>query len=90
MADENAKNASAEKPEANAAVKQDEGFKAHDVVDESAAKRVYLADLGHTLTSHGDGSPTVSPDLVARRAELKEHNAHPDRDNEALAKQLNK
>lgn len=72
------------------AVKQDEGFKAHDVVDESAAKQVYMADLGTTVTSHGDGSPTVSPDLVARRAELKEFNAHADRDNEALAKQLKK
>ncbi len=84
MADDNAKNANA------SAAKQDSGFKAHDVVDESAAKRVYLADLGTTVTSHGDGSPTVSPDLVERRAELKEFNAHPDRDNEALAEKLKK
>ncbi len=86
MADDKAKNA-----DANAdAVKQDDGFKAHDVVDESAAKQVYMADIGHTLTSHGDGSPTISPDLVARRAELKEFNSDPDRESKAVAEQLKK
>ncbi len=89
MADDNARNANAEKRDAPATA-GDSGFKAHDVVDESAAKQVYMADLGNTVTSRGDGSPTVSPDLVARRAELKEFNANPDRDNEAVAEQLNK
>ncbi len=60
----------------------------NDVVDASADTTIYPADLGHTVTSHGDGSPSISPQLVERREELAEFNGSPDRDNEAVAKRL--
>jgi hypothetical protein len=60
-----------------------------DNVDESAGTQLYAADLGYTVTSHGDGTPSISPQLVERRKELKEFNANPDRENEELAKSLN-
>ena len=60
----------------------------YDVVDETAKTVVYPADLGYTVTSHGDGTPSISPQLVERRAEVKEFNASPDRENEAVAKRL--
>ena len=65
---------------------QDTG--AADVVDASADTVVYPADLGYTVTSHGDGTPSISPQLVERREELAKHNADPDRDNRAVAKRL--
>jgi hypothetical protein len=59
-----------------------------DNVDESANTRQYAADVGFTVTSRGDGTPSISPQLVERRKELKEFNADPDRDNVAKAKEL--
>jgi hypothetical protein len=59
-----------------------------DNVDESADTHVYPADIGFTVTSHGDGTPSISPQLIERREELREINDNPDRDNEKLAKEL--
>ena len=59
-----------------------------DNVDESADTHQYRADVGFTVTSHGDGTPSISPQLVERRQELKEFNADPDRENVAKAKEL--
>jgi hypothetical protein len=59
-----------------------------DNVDESANTVQYAADVGFTVTSHGDGTPSISPQLVERRAEIKEFNANPDRDNVETAKNL--
>ncbi len=59
-----------------------------DIVDESAEKVVHLADLGTSLTSHGDGSATIAPDYIKRREELAKINADADRDNRALARKL--
>jgi hypothetical protein len=60
-----------------------------NVLDGSADTHLYMADVGYTVTSHGDGTPSISPQLVARREELKAINANPDAGNEALAEQLN-
>ena len=60
----------------------------NDVVDASADTVLYPADLGHTVTSHGDGSPSISPQLVERREELAEINGSTDRENEAIAKRM--
>lgn len=59
-----------------------------DHVDKSAAMELHMADLGHSVTSHGDGSPTISPDLVERRKVEAEYNDNPDRENVAIAKKL--
>ena len=59
-----------------------------DNVDESANTVVYPADVGFTVTSKGDGTPSISPQLVERREEVKKHNADPDRDNKETAKRL--
>jgi hypothetical protein len=59
-----------------------------DNVDESADTHVYPADIGYTVTSHGDGTPSIAPQLVERRKELKEINADPDSTNVEVAKRL--
>jgi hypothetical protein len=59
-----------------------------DNTDDSADTVQYAADVGFTVTSHGDGTPSISPQLVERRKFLKEFNANPDRENEELAKSL--
>lgn len=57
-------------------------------VDKSADTQIYAADLGYSQTSHGDGTPSISQQLVDRRQEVKEYNADPDRENTELAKKL--
>ncbi|MDP9478352.1 MAG: hypothetical protein M3R38_22170 [Actinomycetota bacterium] len=59
-----------------------------DFVDETANTNIYLADIGTSLTSHGEGDATISPQYVARREEVREFNADPDRDNRAVARRL--
>jgi hypothetical protein len=77
----------------SSSAKQQEQANAGDVeprneVDESANTSVFLADIGETLTSHGDGTPTVSPQLQELAKEEAERNADPDRDNRELARRL--
>jgi hypothetical protein len=57
-------------------------------VDETANPHVYLADIGETLTSHGDGTPTIAPELERLAAEEAERNADPDRANREVARSL--
>ncbi|MDP9474439.1 MAG: hypothetical protein M3R38_01850 [Actinomycetota bacterium] len=64
------------------------GYKPETVLDETADKRVFMADIGTTVTSHGDGTHTVAPDLVERAKEIKAFNADPDRENRAVAERL--
>lgn len=61
---------------------------AEDHVDESADTHVYAADIGNTITSHGDGSPSISKQLVERREEVAEFNDDPDRENRKVAERL--
>ncbi len=61
---------------------------AYDVTDETANKQVFLADIGTSLTSHGDGQSTLPPDMVTAREDEEERNEDPDRDNRALAREL--
>lgn len=61
---------------------------AGDHVDESAATYVYPADLGYTLTSHGDGQPSISPDYVEAREDEAARNADPDHKNREVARSL--
>lgn len=56
--------------------------------DESGNTKVFLADVGETLTSHGDGTPTIAPDLQERAQKEAEFNADPDRDNREVARKL--
>jgi hypothetical protein len=56
--------------------------------DESGNTKVHLADIGDTLTSHGDGTPTIAPDLQERAQKEAEFNADPDRDNREVARRL--
>lgn len=59
-----------------------------DHVDDSANTYVYPADLGYTVTSHGDGTPSISSDYLVAREEEAERNANPDARNEAVAREL--
>ena len=59
-----------------------------DHIDESAATYIYPADIGHTVTSHGDGTPSLSPDYVVAREEEAERNADPDAQNKEIAREL--
>lgn len=61
---------------------------ASDHVDESAATYVYPADIGHTLTSHGDGTSSISPDYIEARQDEAERNADPDHKNREVARSL--
>ena len=69
---------------------EDKSTGAVDVVDGSADTTVYPADLGYTVTSHGDGTPSISPQYVERREELAERNSDEgvDAENRAVAKRL--
>jgi hypothetical protein len=60
----------------------------YDVLDRTADTVVYPADIGYTVTSHGDGTPTISPQLVERREELAKFNDDPDRANKEVARKL--
>lgn len=60
----------------------------YDVADETANKQVFLADIGTSLTSHGEGESTLPPDMVAAREDEAERNSDPDRENRALAREL--
>jgi hypothetical protein len=60
----------------------------YDVLDRTADTVVYPADVGYSVTSHGDGTPTISPQLVEKREEEAKYNADPDRANKAVAKKL--
>jgi hypothetical protein len=59
-----------------------------DYVRENEPPRIHMADQGYTVTSHGDGSPTIDAHLIELRKEAAERNASPDRANKELAAKL--
>lgn len=59
-----------------------------DLYDESAGTHIYPADIGYTVTSHGDGQPTMPPQYVTAREEEAERNADPDAPNREVAREL--
>ncbi len=60
----------------------------YDLVDETAGTNVFLADIGTSLTSHGDGESTLPPQMVEARERELEFNSDPDRENREIARSL--
>jgi hypothetical protein len=60
----------------------------YDLVDETAGTNVFLADIGTSLTSHGDGESTLPPQMVEAREREAEFNEDPDRENREIARSL--
>lgn len=56
--------------------------------DESAGTFIYPADIGFTVTSHGDGTPTISPDYIEAAQDEADRNADPDWENKETARAL--
>ena len=59
-----------------------------DLFDETAGTHIYPADIGYTVTSYGDGQPTMAPQHVDAREEEAARNADPDAPNKEVAREL--